>query len=50
MVEHRSFNRWGFGVLTLLTAWFGYKGFNEYQADKADKAARERGDESPGQG
>jgi hypothetical protein len=47
MVEHSTFNRWGFGVLTLLTAWFGYKGFNEYQADKA---AREREDESPGQG
>ena len=37
MLEHQSFNRWGFGVLTLLTAWFGYKGWNEWQSEKAAK-------------
>ena len=36
MLEHQSFNRYGFGLLLLLTAWFGYKGWNEWQADKAD--------------
>jgi len=43
MVEHQSFNRYGFGVLTLLTAWFGYKGWGEYKEEQAAKAARSEG-------
>jgi hypothetical protein len=41
MLEHRTFNRGGFAVLTVLTGWFGYKGLVEF---KEDKAARERGE------
>ena len=34
MLEHRSFNRVGFAILTVLTAWFGYRGWQEYQEDQ----------------
>lgn len=40
MQEHLSFNRYGFGVLTLLTAWFGYKGYREWQEEKAERDAK----------
>jgi hypothetical protein len=43
MLEHVDFNRWGFGLLTLATAWFGYKGFNEWKEEKAQRAADETG-------
>lgn len=43
MLEHRDFNRWGFGVLTLLTAWFGFKGWREWKQDKEQKASRAAG-------
>jgi len=39
MQEHLKFNRYGFGVLTVLTAWFGYKGYNEWQEEKAEREA-----------
>lgn len=29
-----DFNRYGFAVLGVLTAWFGFKGWKEFQADK----------------
>jgi hypothetical protein len=29
MLEHLTFNRSGFAVLTLTTAWFGFKGWKE---------------------
>ena len=41
MLEHQDFNRYGFGVLVLAAAWFGYKGWNEWQADKAESEADE---------
>jgi hypothetical protein len=34
MLEHQSFNRWGFGALAVLAAWFGYKGWNEWMAER----------------
>jgi hypothetical protein len=44
MAEHRAFNQIGFAILTLLTAWFGYKGYNEFLEDKR------REDEEPRSG
>ena len=35
MLEHQDFNRWGFGALTLAAAWFGFKGWREWQAERA---------------
>jgi hypothetical protein len=29
MLEHLSFNRGGFAILSAATAWFGYKGWKE---------------------
>lgn len=43
MQEHLDFNRYGFGLLTLATAWFGYKGYAEW---KEEKAGRESGEAS----
>ncbi len=37
MMEHQTFNRGGFGVLTVLTAWFGYKGLREFREDRDDR-------------
>ena len=45
MLEHQDFNRYGFGLLVLLTGWFGYKGWNEWQADKADAESQASSDE-----
>jgi hypothetical protein len=39
MLEHQDFNRIGFGVLTALTGWFGYRGYFEWQEEKATKDA-----------
>ena len=47
MQEHLQFNRWGFGVLTLLTAWFGYKGLAEWKEDKATREGAETGSAGP---
>ncbi len=40
MLEHKTFNQVGSGILTVLTGWFGYKGYFEW---KDDQAAREAG-------
>ena len=40
MVEHLAFNRGGFAVLALATAWFGYKGLQEMRERSARDAAR----------
>ena len=37
MLEHRDFNRYGFGVLTLAAAWFGRKGWIEWRQDRAEQ-------------
>lgn len=34
MLEHVVFNRSGFAVLTVLTAWFGFKGWKELRGPK----------------
>jgi hypothetical protein len=34
MLEHQTFNRYGFGVLVLAFGWFGYRGWNEWREDK----------------
>jgi hypothetical protein len=34
MTEHRVFNQVGFALLTVLTAFYGYKGYQEFQQDK----------------
>jgi hypothetical protein len=34
MTEHRVFNQVGFALLTVLTAFFGYKGYREFLQDK----------------
>ncbi len=47
MQEHLDFNRYGFGVLTLLTAWFGYKGIAEWREEKAEREASESGSGTP---
>jgi len=39
MLEHRTFNRVGFAVLTLLALWFGRKGYAEFRQDRAQRAA-----------
>ena len=36
MLEHQDFNRYGFAVLAVLTAWFGYKGVSEWKASKEE--------------
>ncbi|MBW2229787.1 MAG: hypothetical protein JRG92_04465 [Deltaproteobacteria bacterium] len=43
MLEHRTFNRVGFAILTGMTGWFGYRGYGEWKNDKAAKALGERG-------
>ena len=40
MVDHLAFNRGGFAVLALATAWFGYKGLQELRERSARDAAR----------
>ena len=39
MLEHRTFNQWGFAVLTLLAIWFGRKGWREWQEERREKAS-----------
>ena len=34
-IESIQFNRWGFGVLLVLTLWFGYRGMKEMRAASA---------------
>lgn len=36
MLEHLTFNRWGFGALALATVWFGRKGLAEMRARKQE--------------
>jgi len=36
MLEHQTFNRVGFGILTPLTAWFGYRGIREFRARRTE--------------
>jgi hypothetical protein len=36
MEDHLTFNRWGFAVLAVLTAWFGYKGIQEMRERRDD--------------
>ncbi len=36
MLEHRLFNRVGFAIVSVLAAWFGYKGIREFKQDRAD--------------
>ena len=40
MAEHQTFNRYGFGVLLILSGWFGYKGWGEWREDQAKAASR----------
>ena len=48
MLEHRDFNRYGFGVLLLLSGCFGYKGWGEWQEDRAKaQAEKEASPEGP---
>lgn len=37
MEDHLSFNRWGFGVLAVLTLWFGYRGIREMREEGRDE-------------
>lgn len=46
MVEHQTFNRWGFAVLALLASWFGYRGWREFQQQRA-KQTQDQKDEPP---
>ncbi len=39
MLEHQTFNRYGFGVLILAFGWFGYRGWIEWQEEKADRSS-----------
>ena len=48
MLEHLSFNRGGFALLSLATAWFGYKGWREMRDIRAEQAERPTG--PPGEG
>jgi hypothetical protein len=42
MLEHVSFNRYGFGVLVIAALWFSVQAFREVRADKqADGSAGE---------
>jgi hypothetical protein len=43
MEEHLAFNRWGFAVLGLATAWFGYKGIQEMRSSREDDASDKDG-------
>ena len=47
--EHLDFSRGGFWVLLPLTAWFGFKGWKEWQADK-EEAENGSGDDLPSAG
>jgi hypothetical protein len=38
MLEHQAFNRYGFGVLLILSGWLGFKGWREWQEDRAKAA------------
>jgi hypothetical protein len=42
MMEHQIFNQVGFAILTVLTAWFGYRGYHEFQEDKQREAEEDR--------
>lgn len=46
MLEHQTFNRYGFAVLTVLAGWFGWKGWREWQEERA---ARDSGSSGAGQ-
>jgi hypothetical protein len=46
MMEHQTFNQVGFAALVVLFGWFGYKGYNEWQEDKA-KAAEDSASGAP---
>jgi hypothetical protein len=46
MLEHQTFNRYGFVVLTVLAGWFGWKGWREWQEERA---ARDAGSSGAGQ-
>jgi hypothetical protein len=47
MLEHQTFNRVGFGVLSVLTAWFGYRGVQDYRAERKTAAHEEVGSRPP---
>jgi len=36
MEGHLAFNRWGFAVLAVATAWFGYRGLREMRQSRSD--------------
>jgi hypothetical protein len=36
MEGHLAFNRWGFAVLAVATAWFGYRGLREMRQSRTD--------------
>lgn len=44
MLEHQTFNRYGFGVLLILSGWFGFKGWREWQDDRANAAGEDSTD------
>lgn len=37
MAEHRDFNRWGFVALVLATAYFGFRGKQELDAEREQR-------------
>ena len=37
MLEHLSFNRYGFGVLLALTVWFGVRGLKEFNSSRSSE-------------
>ena len=41
MEGHLAFNRWGFAVLAVATAWFGYRGFKEMRQARSDDRGRD---------
>ncbi len=46
MLEHLTFNRGGFAVLSVAAAWFGYKGWREMR-ENASSATRSPDDDRP---